>query len=92
MAEAIDRIGRGEANVLTAEPVRMFELSSGSTSASKMIPYTATLKAEFQRAIAPWIFDLYARHASLRGGPSYWSITPVTEGAPGHPRRPAHRL
>jgi hypothetical protein len=78
--EAIDQIGRGAAKVLTTEPVRLFELSSGSTSASKLIPYTATLQAEFQRAIAPWIFDLYARNAALRGGPSYWSITPVTEG------------
>ena len=79
-ATVIDRIGRGETDVLTADPVRMFELSSGSTSASKMIPYTATLKAEFQRAIAPWIFDLYSRQAALCRGPSYWSITPVTEG------------
>ncbi len=78
--DATRRIGRGEANVLTAEPVRMFELSSGSTSASKMIPYTDTLKAEFGRAIPPWIFDLYSRQPALRRGPSYWSITPVTEG------------
>ena len=37
--EEIEEIGNGRLNVLTASPVRLFELSSGSTSASKMIPY-----------------------------------------------------
>src|SRR5688572_32877739 len=32
--EHIARIGEGHGSVLTAEPVRMFELSSGSTAAS----------------------------------------------------------
>src|SRR5688572_22792045 len=47
-AEYIARIGAGEGSVLTAGPVRMLELSSGSTAASKLIPYTDSLKAEFQ--------------------------------------------
>jgi hypothetical protein len=76
----IERIGNGELSVLTAEPVRMFELSSGSTAASKLIPYTRRLKAEFQRGIAPWIFDLYTHFPQLLGGPAYWSITPLTIG------------
>lgn len=77
---SIERIGNGESSILTAEPVRMFELSSGSTAASKLIPYTARLKAEFQRGIAPWIFDLYSHYPQLLGGPAYWSITPLTTG------------
>jgi hypothetical protein len=77
---SIERIGNGMPSVLTAEPVRMFELSSGSTAASKLIPYTARLKAEFQHGIAPWIFDLYSRYPGLQGGPAYWSITPLTTG------------
>lgn len=76
----IDRIGSGIPAVLTADPVSMFELSSGSTAASKLIPYTSRLKAEFQRGIAPWIFDLYRNYPQLRGGPAYWSITPLTTG------------
>ncbi len=79
-AGAIDAIGRGESGVLTAEPVRMFELSSGSAAASKLIPYTAGLKAEFQRGLAPWIYDLYTREPELKRGPAYWSITPLTDG------------
>jgi hypothetical protein len=78
--EYITRVGAGGRSVLTNEPVRMFELSSGSTAASKLIPYTAALKAEFQRGIAPWIYNLYTSIPDLQGGPAYWSITPLTGG------------
>lgn len=79
-AEYIQRIGDGEVSLLTAEPVRMFELSSGSTSASKLIPYTNTLKSEFQRGIAPWIYNLYTNISDLQHGPAYWSVTPLVDG------------
>lgn len=78
--EYVTRIGAGVRSVLTTEPVRMLELSSGSTAASKLIPYTAALKAEFQRGIAPWIYNLYTSMPELRGGPAYWSITPLMDG------------
>ncbi len=76
----IERIANGEKNMLTAEPVQLFELSSGSTSASKMIPYTRTLKTEFGRCLSSWITDLYTHHPALVTGPAYWSISPLTEG------------
>ncbi len=76
----IQRIGEGEASILTSEPVRMFELSSGSTAASKLIPYTDTLKSEFQRGIAPWIYNLYTNIPELQRGPAYWSVTPLVGG------------
>ena len=79
-AEYIQRIGDGESSILTAEPVRMFELSSGSTAASKFIPYTSTLKAEFQGGIAPWIYNLYTNIPELQRGPAYWSVTPLVDG------------
>ena len=78
--EYIQRIRDGESSVLTAEPVRMFELSSGSTAVSKLIPYTSTLKSEFQRGIAPWIYNLYTNNPDLQRGPAYWSITPLVDG------------
>ena len=78
--EYIQRIANGEENILTSETVRMFELSSGSTAASKLIPYTRTLKAEFQRGIAPWIHNLYTNIPDLQRGPAYWSVTPLVEG------------
>jgi len=76
----IQRIGEGEPSILTAEPVGMFELSSGSTAASKLIPYTSTLKSEFQRGIAPWIYNLYTNIPELQRGPAYWSVTPLVDG------------
>lgn len=82
-AADIEAIGAGQAGVLTAGPVRLLEPSSGSTAASKLIPYTAELQAEFQRGLAPWIYDLYTRDPALKDGPAYWSITPLTDG----PRR-----
>ena len=78
--EYITRIGVGAQSVLTNELVRMFELSSGSTAASKLIPYTDELKSEFQRGIALWIYNLYTSIPDLQGGPAYWSITPLTDG------------
>ena len=78
--EPIEAIGQGQTNVLTAEPVTMFEVTSGSTSASKLIPYTRSLRAEFQRAIGAWIVDLFRHHPDLKNGPAYWSITPLIEG------------
>jgi GH3 auxin-responsive promoter len=65
---------------LTSEIITLFEPTSGSSSASKLIPYTATLSKEFQNGIGPWLFDLY-KHRKMRvTGTSYWSITPLTQG------------
>jgi len=77
-AGSIEKIAAGEKNILTAEDVRMLELSSGSTSASKLIPYTGGLKEEFQRGLRPWLYDLYTNQAGLKSGKSYWSVTPAT--------------
>ncbi len=77
-AEAIQRLGAGQAGVLTHEPVRLLEPTSGSTAASKYIPYTASLKADFQRAIAPWIVNLFSHRPGLLLGQAYWSVSPVT--------------
>lgn len=75
----IDRIKNGEKNVLTSEKITMFELTSGSSSASKLIPYTDGLKKEFQNGIKTWLYLLYTKYPKLKYGRSYWSITPVTE-------------
>src|SRR5260370_42594301 len=54
----IDRIRRGEKNVLTHEPVTHLIPTSGSTSGRKLIPFTASLQREFNAAIGPWLADL----------------------------------
>ncbi len=76
---AIQQIEEGRSQILTREPVLLLELTTGSTAPTKHIPYTAALKAEFQRAIAPWIVDLYHSDPRLLWGQTYWSVTPVTQ-------------
>jgi hypothetical protein len=77
IAESVQRIARGEARVLSAEPVELLEPTSGTTQAEKLIPYTAELRAQFQRAVAVWLHDLLRQRPALRGGRAYWSISPV---------------
>ncbi|MEZ6184802.1 MAG: GH3 auxin-responsive promoter family protein [Planctomycetota bacterium] len=69
----IERMLQGEGQVLTREAPTCFERSSGSTSASKYLPYTPALLREFGAATSPWLYDLL-RHQALRGS-SYWSIS-----------------
>src|SRR5208282_4815920 len=64
----IDRILAGEKRVLTEEPVLMLEKTSGSASPAKYIPYTASLRHEFQRAVGAWMLNLYAHHPRLALG------------------------
>jgi hypothetical protein len=73
----IERILDGEENVLTSDPVLLVERTSGSTTAAKYIPYTAGLFAEFQAALAPWLWNLYAAYPGLLHGTAYWQVTPL---------------
>jgi hypothetical protein len=73
----MDRIQRGEQKILTAERVTHFIPTSGSSSARKLIPFTAGLQGEFNRAIGPWISDLYAQQPAVMRGAAYWSISPA---------------
>ncbi len=73
----IRRIGDGEKEVLTAGDVLLLEPTGGTTSGSKLVPYTRALKKEFQKAVNPWLFDFYKSYPQLLKGKSYWSITPA---------------
>lgn len=73
----IDKIANGMPKILTTEPVRLFELTSGSGGAKKLIPYTKSLKQEFCCGIKPWLYDIYKNCSGVKNGKSYWSITPV---------------
>ncbi len=76
-AGAVERIGAGEKNVLTSEEVLLLEPTSGSTRATKLIPYTSSLQNEFGRGIAAWVWDLFSHDPRLMLGSAYWSITPA---------------
>ena len=73
----VERIRRGEKNILTREQVTHLIPTSGSTGARKLIPFTAGLQREFNAAIGPWLTDLKLQHPEIIGGPAYWSVTPV---------------
>src|SRR4029453_7675119 len=73
----VARIAEGETGVLTSEAVRLFEPTSGSSSAAKWIPYTASLQQEFQRGIRAWIADLFLHNTELVDGAAYWAVSPA---------------
>jgi hypothetical protein len=77
----IARVMRGEPRVLTCAPVTRLVPTSGSTSARKLIPYTAPFQKQLNAAVGPWIVDLCRRHPSTAGGPAYWSISPALSSA-----------
>jgi hypothetical protein len=77
----VERIRRGEANVLTREPVTRLVPTSGSTGARKLVPFTAGLQREFNAAIGAWLIDLLRQSPGISSGPAYWSVTPVMGSA-----------
>lgn len=78
----IDRILRGEPRILTTQPIRRLVPTSGSTAARKLIPYTSEMHRQINRAVAPWMVNLYRRHPRAALGPAYWSVSPVAEADP----------
>jgi hypothetical protein len=75
----ITAIAAGEKHILTTEPVTLFEPTSGSTATSKLIPYTRTLKRQFNWAIGAWIVNLFRNYPHLMRGQAYWSVSPLVE-------------
>lgn len=71
----------GHAGTLTGlgpqDRVTRFEPTSGSSAAARLIPGNARLRAQFNRAIGPWVVDLYTRRPALLGGPAWWSVSPA---------------
>jgi hypothetical protein len=76
--EDINDIRRHRAPSLTTEPVICLAPTSGSTAATKLIPYTRTLLRQLRAGIDPWIANLYIQYPSLLSGKQYWSISPNT--------------
>ncbi len=75
----VQRLMKGERNVLTSEAVLLLEPTGGSTAGPKLIPYTSSLKKEYQRSIQPWVVSLFLKWPGLFLGRQYWCVTPSTE-------------
>ena len=79
----IHRAAEGRPSVLTAEDVVAFERTSGSSSFSKLIPYTRSFLGELEMATSAWLGDVIVRQPALLGKQSYWSLSPlVRRGEP----------
>ncbi len=76
MREHVTRIADGDPGVLTTEPVQLLEPTSGSTGPNRLVPYTATLRRQFQRAVKAWVWHTADEFPAAFSGRSYWSISP----------------
>ncbi len=83
LREPVNRIAHGESDVLTRQKVILLEPTGGSTTGEKLIPYTRSLRRQFQRAVAAWVFDTMSKVPGVRCGRAYWSLSPMVQ----RPRR-----
>ncbi len=77
----VDRIRRGEQNVLACGRVTHLVPTSGSTGARKLIPFSRDLQSGFDAAVAAWMVDLARQRPALCWGPAYWSVSPLANDA-----------
>ena len=73
----IDRMVHGETSVLCSEEVLAFEPTGGSTSGSKLIPYTASSLLSFGVALKAWLCDLLDNRPAIKAGSAYWAVSPA---------------
>ena len=75
--EFVEKEKSGENNVLLSDKIKLFELTSGSTSDVKYIPYTEKFLKSYMNGVFAWIYNLYQNNKRLFLGSSYWSVSPI---------------
>lgn len=75
--EFVEKEKSGENNVLLSDKIKLFELTSGSTSNVKYIPYTEKFLKSYMNGVFAWIYNLYQNNKRLFLGSSYWSVSPI---------------
>ena len=75
--EFVEREKSGESNVLLSDKIKLFELTSGSTSDVKYIPYTENFLKSYMNGVFSWLYDLYQNNKNLFLGSFYWSVSPI---------------
>lgn len=70
----------GEPDVLTQQPIRFFEYTSGSSSAVKHIPYTPGLLQSFSTMFKIWAYDTLTHVYRPQTGKAFMLISPGLEG------------
>lgn len=77
LSQWIERQKSEEKKILVSEPVLFYEKTSGSAGAAKFIPYTASLKASFNRMFLLHLGDLLERGPRLKTGKTFVSVSPA---------------
>ena len=76
----VERAQNGEANVLTAEPVLMFTMTSGSTGQPKLIPVTEGTRRNHRQLTRFWYYRALVDHPELFSGKLLGVVSPAVEG------------
>jgi hypothetical protein len=76
----IDRMTRGEPNVLTAAAPFMFAITSGTSGARKFIPINPAYMAEFRRASTVSGYNMLKNYPRLPRGLTLSIFSPAEEG------------
>ena len=80
MRPYVELAQNGEESVLTAEPVLMFTLTSGSTGQPKLIPITATTRRNHRQLTRFWYYRALVDHPDLFSGKLLGVVSPAIEG------------
>jgi hypothetical protein len=76
----VERAQNGEASVLTAEPILMFTMTSGSTGQPKLIPVTETTRRNHRQLTRFWYYRALVDHPELFSGKLLGVVSPAVEG------------
>lgn len=77
LAQSVNKIAEGEADILFTGNAIAFERTSGSSDGQKLIAYSLASLNDFRTAIVPWLAQL-ARQYQISDGHAYWAISPAT--------------
>ena len=76
----IERLKKGEQNILTKDKVVYFASTSGTTSKIKLVPVTKDRVKNFKREFSLWALDLVKKSANVFGGKTLYFAGPYFEG------------
>lgn len=76
----VERAQSGQPQALTADPVLMFTLTSGSTGQPKLIPVTETVKNNHRELTRLWYYRAYVDHPGFVSGKLLGVVGPAEEG------------
>ena len=76
----VEFIHNGERDSLTAEPIDMFTMTSGSTGEPKLIPVTAKTRENHRQLTRLWYYRALVDHPDLFNGKLLGIVSPAVEG------------